>query len=83
MSKTRSMLGDICGWYGTGAILLAYVLVSFSVLRADSWAYQALNLSGALGFVVLGIVKKVYETVTLNTVWAVVALAAIVRMFLG
>ena len=44
-----SLLAEIAGWYGTAAILGAYALSTFGVLRTGDRLYQALNLTGALG----------------------------------
>lgn len=76
-------MGDVCGWYGTGAILFAYALVSFSFVPANGFVYQLLNLSGAFGLIVLAITKNVFQSVVLNLVWAVVALLGMVRLFLS
>ncbi len=73
---------EIFGWYGTCAIVLAYALVSFSVINADSLVYQLLNLTGALGIVAVSFHKKNYQPGVLNIIWFVVALIAIVSIFL-
>lgn len=71
---------ELLGWYGTAAILLAYALVSFSVLQPASVPFQLLNITGAIGIVVVSFAKKNYQPGVLNVVWAVVAFIAIVRM---
>lgn len=74
-------LVEICGWYGTAAIVLAYVLVSFAILPASSIWYQVLNGTGAVGIIVDAFYKKDYQPGVLNVIWLIVAVVAIVRMF--
>ncbi|MFA6432708.1 MAG: hypothetical protein WCV82_02725 [Candidatus Paceibacterota bacterium] len=76
----KTKLIEIFGWYGTCAIMLAYALVSFSVVTSDSVSYQILNLTGALGIVTVSFHKKDYQPGVLNIVWFVVALIAIVNI---
>jgi hypothetical protein len=70
------------GWYGVIAILLAYILVSFSVLKSNSFGYQILNLTGALGIILEAVSKKDAQPAVLNTVWALIALIAIISLIL-
>ena len=43
---------EIFGWYGTVAIVIAYALVSFSVIESTNIWYQILNATGALGILI-------------------------------
>lgn len=70
------------GWYGVLAILLAYLLVSFSVIEVKSLTYQLLNLSGSLGIIVEAVPKKDAQPAVLNAIWGVIALIAIMRIIL-
>jgi hypothetical protein len=71
---------ELFGWYGTCAIVLAYVMVSFSIISSVSLQYQLLNLTGALGIVVVSFYKKTYQPGVLNVIWFVVALIAIISI---
>ncbi len=70
------------GWYGVIAILGAYALVSFEVIIVKSYAYQLLNLTGALGIIVVAASKKDKQPVALNIVWAAVALIGIMQLLI-
>ncbi len=70
---------EAAGWYGTAAILLAYGLVSFELISANGTVFQLLNLSGALGIIIISVRKNVKQSVVLNVIWAIVALIALVR----
>jgi len=72
----------ICGWYGAVALLVAFGLVSFSVLKPDQLLYQVLNLTGALGIVIVSLYRKAYPPGVLNLIWAIVACGSIIRLIL-
>lgn len=80
LEKPSTVYAELAGWYGTAAIVLAYVLVSFKVIEADSVIYQLLNLTGALGIIAISIVKKAKQPVVLNAFWALIALIALVSL---
>ena len=71
---------EIFGWYGTFAIVLAYILVSFNLLNANSIPYQILNITGALGIVFSSLAKKNYQPVVLNLIWFVTGLIALIGL---
>jgi hypothetical protein len=73
---------EIMGWYGAGAILIAYALVSTGVVSPHSWQYQLLNLTGSLGILAISLAKHAKQPAVLNIVWAAVALAALVSMII-
>ena len=76
----RQQNGDIAGWYGALAFLLAYSLVSFSLIGGDGLLFQVLNLTGAIAFVIMSTIKRVRQTMLLNTIWSAIALVAIIRL---
>lgn len=71
---------NVFGWYGMSAIVLAYALVSFSVLSSENIWFQLLNASGALGLVTVSFSKKAYQPGVLNIIWTVIAIVAIIRI---
>lgn len=73
---------EAIGWYGVIALLLAYGLVSFSMIISNSLSYHFLNLTGALGIIVVSMERKNYQPVALNAVWGLIALIAIFRLLL-
>lgn len=82
MENKKNMLTEIVGWYGTVAIISAYALNSFSLIAADSLTYQVLNATGAVGIVIISLVKKAYQPAVLNMIWTVIAVVAIIRLFI-
>ncbi len=71
------------GWYGMAAILLAYAMVSFSIIEATGPAFQILNGTGALGIALVSFYKKAYQPGVLNIIWTFIAIIAIARYFFG
>ena len=82
MNDVKQKIDEAIGWYGTAAIVVAYFLVSFGFISGESISFQILNVSGALGVLWISFVKKVWQTVTLESVWAVIGLVALVRIFM-
>lgn len=78
--KAKDFLSEAIGWYGAVAILLAYALLSFGVLPSVSLEYQLLNLTGALGIILISMKKNNYQPAALNAVWALVALMSILSL---
>jgi hypothetical protein len=81
MTIKNQRVADIFDWYGTGAILFAYALVSLGWVASNSYAYQLLNFTGAIGMVMMGVLRKVYPTVALNAVWFMIALIGLVSIW--
>ncbi len=71
---------SLFGWYGLIAIVLAYTLVSLSILEATDLTYQMLNGSGAIGIVLQTYIKRDYQPMILNIVWAIIALVSILKI---
>lgn len=79
---TYNWLISLVGWYGVAATILAYLLVSFFGFPGDSLVYQGLNLTGAVGVTIETYVRRDYQPFWLNLIWAFIALAAIVNVFI-
>ncbi len=73
---------EICGWYGMVALIVAYFLVSFGWITAEGLVYQLLNLTGAVGLLIVAASKGVTQSVLLNIFWGAIGIIAIVRLFL-
>ncbi len=79
--KTKQLVAETVGWYGTFAILAAYILVSFNVINGDGLLFQLLNLTGAAGIIAIAAYKKVTQSIVLNIFWGAVAIIAIINIF--
>lgn len=74
------MIYEIIGWAGSGAILLAYALVSTGKVSSNSKNYQLLNLFGAIGIVINSGIHGAYPSVGLNIVWLLIAVYGLVKI---
>ncbi len=73
---------EIFGWYGTVAILGAYFLNIFGIIGVSSGIYLWLNITGAMGAIAVGYKDKVWQSVTLNIVWLLIGVIAIIKVFI-
>jgi hypothetical protein len=71
---------QLIGWYGVGAILVAFVLLNFRTIGTDNLMYQLLNITGAVGVIVEASSRKDFQPVVLNIVWMLVALYGLLRL---
>jgi hypothetical protein len=78
--SVKSVFAEIAGWYGALAIIAAYALVSFEIISSNGILYQVLNLTGALGVIVIAIHKRVTQSIVLNVFWSLVAVIALLRI---
>lgn len=78
----KQILAEIAGWYGAVAILAAYMLVSFNIISGNGLLFQLLNLTGAFGIIAIASYKKVRQSVLLNIFWSLIAVVALVRIFI-
>jgi hypothetical protein len=69
---------NILGWIGSIEVVAAYALNSSQKIKSDSIAFQTLNLTGAIFLIINSIYKEAYPFTFINTVWAIIAVAAIV-----
>ncbi len=83
VSPVASPLAEVAGWYGMLAILAAYALNSFEVLRNTDVSFQLLNLTGALGVAWVCFRRKTWQAFWLEAIWAVIAVTALVRLGLA
>lgn len=68
------------GWIGSVAVIAAYALNSLQKIKSDSLLFQVLNLTGAVLLIINSVFKEAYPFTFINTVWAVIAVVAILRM---
>ena len=63
---------EIAGWLGALLILLAYLLLSAGRLTGQSLVYQAMNVFGAIGFVINGWWHGAIPSAALNVLWLLI-----------
>ena len=76
----ESLLLNVFGWIGAFLLLLAYALVSFKKLEADSQTYQWLNITASVLLLINTIYYGAYPSSFVNAVWTVIAFFAILTI---
>lgn len=71
------MLSNIAGWLGMILLLTAYFLISTQRVTNRSKLYHFLNMLGAAGIIWNTFVQKAWPAMSLNVVWVMIALSAI------
>jgi hypothetical protein len=71
---------ELLGWYGMGAIVLAYGLLSFGFIVGTNIWYQFLNATGAAGIAYISLQKRAYQPAILNMIWLVIAVGSLLNM---
>ena len=74
------VLLNVLGWIGAFLLLLAYALVSFKKLEADSQVYQWLNIAASVLLLINTVYYGAYPSSFVNAVWTVIAFFAILTI---
>lgn len=79
LNKRVDNLAQFFAWLGTISILLGYFLTTVGILPTNDPVYHGLNLIGAIGLISITLPKRVYQSVFLNSVWAITAIVGIIK----
>jgi hypothetical protein len=74
------LIFDSLGWIGALLLLLAYALVSFKKLAADSLAYQGMNVAASVLLAINTIYHQAFPSSFVNIVWTFIAIFAILTI---
>jgi len=67
---------NLIGWIGASLLLLAYAMVSFKKLQADSGRYQLLNALGSCCLMINTAYYRAYPSSVVNVIWILIAILA-------
>ena len=70
---------EVFAWIGTVTVLVAYLALTRGWLKADSKAFHAANLFGAVTLGIVAFNKGNYQTVTIEVVWGAIAAIGLLR----
>ena len=76
----EAILYDALGWIGAFLLLLAYAMVSFRKLEADSFAYQGLNVVASILLAINTIYHGAFPSSFVNIIWTFIAIFAILTV---
>lgn len=71
---------QLFAWIGTLLILGGYFLTTFGFIKHTDPIYHGMNLLGAIGIISISLPKHIYQSVFLNSVWAIVALVGLFKL---
>ncbi len=74
------LIFDSLGWIGAILLLLAYAMVSFKKLAADSFAYQGMNVGASILLAINTLYHRAYPSSFVNIVWTIIAIFAILTV---
>ena len=69
MPSVEIVIIEIIGWAGAGLILGAYFLLSTNRIQGQSFAYQWMNLFGAIGLIINSGYHGAFPVLGLNVIW--------------
>ena len=78
----RNQAAETIGWLGTILILSGYALLSLGVISGDSILYYCLSGLGAAGLAIITYRHRAYQSFTVNVIFSVFALVALIRIIL-
>lgn len=76
----ETLIFDALGWIGAFLLLLAYAMVSFKKLEADSLVYQGLNVAASVLLAINTIYHGAFPSSFVNIVWTIIAVFAILTV---
>ncbi len=71
---------DTLGWIGAFLLLLAYGMVSFKKVEADSFLYQGLNIAASVLLAINTIYHGAFPSSFVNIVWTIIAVLAVLTV---
>ena len=75
----KKIFKEIIGWYGAGAVLVAYIFLGLNILSSTNILYIFLNFTGALGLLFISIKKKIYLISLFYLIWAIISLSSFIK----
>lgn len=74
------MIPTLVGWIGFALVLGAYGLLQFGFVESDAVVYQVMNLIGGATLAVNTFTQRAWPAMSLNIIWAVIALWALLQL---
>jgi uncharacterized membrane protein YfbV (UPF0208 family) len=71
---------EVIGWTGVVAYVAAYGLLSAGVIKANRYAYHAMNAIGAVALVIYSNAASDVPNVVVNAIWLFIAGISILKM---
>jgi lipid-A-disaccharide synthase-like uncharacterized protein len=73
-------LFDVIGWTGVVVYVAAYALLSADIIKANRYAYHAMNAFGAVALVIYSNAVADVPNVVVNAIWLFIAAVSLLKM---
>jgi hypothetical protein len=74
---------EVFGWVASLMIIIAYALTTMEAISPADPLTHCLNFVGAVGVGLVTYVKRAYQSVLLNVIWAIVAIIGFLRYLIA
>jgi len=81
--QQKKKLVEVIGWTGALASLTGFALNSLQLIEAKSISYLVLNIIGCSLLIVYAVSKKAHASWVLNSIWLLITLFALVKVFIA
>lgn len=82
MELMRKYVWEGIGWVGALFSLLAFSLNSFNMISSQSVQYLGMNIVGCFLMILYAVSKKAHASWVLNTIFLLMAVIALVRVYI-
>ena len=76
----KNDIAEAFGWFASFSILVAYALLSFGILDANSAIYHGIFLIGSAGLAVVTYRHRAFQSFTTNIFFGILAFIALIRV---
>lgn len=83
MVLQRKGLVEAIGWMGAAASLTAFSLNSLNVISSQSVVYLLLNILGCCFLITYAFFKKAHASWVLNSIWLIITVVALIKVYAG
>ena len=80
--QLKNIVIEMLGWYGMAAVFGAYAMTTLGYIAPGGMAANLLNLTGAVGIVVVTVKHKAWPSAVLNMLWTIIGLVGIARLLM-
>lgn len=80
INPSHYSVDNLVGWVGLILVLVAYTLVSFGLIPAQSIKFQSLMCLGSIGLMIISYRRRVMQPFVLNLIFTLVALVSLIRI---
>jgi len=81
-AKVLNVITEGLGWYGMAAVFGAYAMTTLGYISPTGLMSTSLNLTGAIGLIVVTVKHKAWPSAVLNILWTVIGLVSVAKLMM-